>query len=147
MSPPSSKYRHVEAVHSTPRNSYLSHDSNVSPSFLGFRNLMVLVLGKSYPRNEDFRSLFLIVFVGSCHEPALGRRELYEGTAARSFYIWDDLKSTLVRSFNLYTLSRLQASRPFTWCHTLRPCSVSPIHRIHHRVNCGKACSRSHRSD
>ncbi|CAD6506546.1 BgTH12-07773 [Blumeria graminis f. sp. triticale] len=38
------KYCHVEAAHSIPRTSYLSHDSQVSPSFLGFRNLMVIVL-------------------------------------------------------------------------------------------------------
>jgi diacylglycerol O-acyltransferase-1 len=39
------KYRHVAAVHARPRTSCLSHDSAVSPSFLGFRNLMVIVLG------------------------------------------------------------------------------------------------------
>lgn len=42
---PPPKYRHVEATHSLVRPSCLSHDSNVSPSFLGFRNLMVIVLG------------------------------------------------------------------------------------------------------
>jgi diacylglycerol O-acyltransferase-1 len=39
------KYRHVAAVHAKPRTSCLSHDSEASPSFLGFRNLMVIVLG------------------------------------------------------------------------------------------------------
>ena len=38
------KYRHVAAVHSKPRASCLSHDSESAPSFLGFRNLMVIVL-------------------------------------------------------------------------------------------------------
>jgi diacylglycerol O-acyltransferase-1 len=38
------KYRHVAAYHSKPRASCLSHDSDAAPSFLGFRNLMVLVL-------------------------------------------------------------------------------------------------------
>ncbi|KAH7354290.1 diacylglycerol O-acyltransferase [Plectosphaerella cucumerina] len=38
------KYRHVAAVHSEIRPSTLSHDSPASPSFLGFRNLMVIVL-------------------------------------------------------------------------------------------------------
>ena len=38
------KYRHVAAVHSKLRTSCLSHDSTSAPSFLGFRNLMVLVL-------------------------------------------------------------------------------------------------------
>ncbi|KAI1854682.1 hypothetical protein JX266_000800 [Neoarthrinium moseri] len=38
------KYRHVAAVHSKSRPSTLSHDSDSTPSFLGFRNLMVIVL-------------------------------------------------------------------------------------------------------
>ncbi|KAH8724345.1 MBOAT, membrane-bound O-acyltransferase family-domain-containing protein [Phaeosphaeriaceae sp. PMI808] len=38
------KYRHVFATHSLQRNSCLSHDSETSPSFVGFRNLMILVL-------------------------------------------------------------------------------------------------------
>ena len=41
------KYRHVVAVHSKTRPSTLSRDSDTSPSFLGFRNLMVIVLGES----------------------------------------------------------------------------------------------------
>lgn len=40
-------YRHVSAVHSTSRPSCLSHDSDAAPSFIGFRNLMVIVLGKT----------------------------------------------------------------------------------------------------
>jgi diacylglycerol O-acyltransferase 1 len=39
------KYRHVVAVHSKVRPSTLSHDSEVTPSFVGFRNLMVILLG------------------------------------------------------------------------------------------------------
>ena len=42
---PSGKYRHVAAVHARQRMSCLSHDTEQSPSFLGFRNLMVIVLG------------------------------------------------------------------------------------------------------
>lgn len=38
------KYRHVAAVHSKSRPSCLSHDSDTAPSFIGFRNLMVIVL-------------------------------------------------------------------------------------------------------
>ncbi|XDG00752.1 hypothetical protein ABKA04_000367 [Annulohypoxylon sp. FPYF3050] len=38
------KYRHVTAVHSESRPSTLSHDARAPPSFLGFRNLMVIVL-------------------------------------------------------------------------------------------------------
>jgi diacylglycerol O-acyltransferase-1 len=39
-----SKYKHVAAIHHTARPSVLSHDSQTAPSFLGFRNLMVIVL-------------------------------------------------------------------------------------------------------
>lgn len=42
-----SKYRHVAAYHSELRHSSLSRDSNATASFLGFRNLMVIVLGRS----------------------------------------------------------------------------------------------------
>ncbi|RYC53998.1 hypothetical protein CHU98_g12211 [Xylaria longipes] len=38
------KYRHVAAVHYKARPSTLSHDTEASPSFIGFRNLMVIVL-------------------------------------------------------------------------------------------------------
>ena len=43
------KYRHIMAVHSRTRTSCLSHDSTASPTFLGFRNLMVLVLSTCSP--------------------------------------------------------------------------------------------------
>ena len=52
------KYRHVVAVHSKSRPSTLSRDSDASPSFLGFRNLMVIVLGESS----------LVGFLGDIHE-------------------------------------------------------------------------------
>ena len=39
-----SKYRHVAALHSNTRPSCLSHESKETPSFLGFRNLMVLTI-------------------------------------------------------------------------------------------------------
>lgn len=40
------KYCHVTAYHSRLKHSSLSRDSNIAPSFLGFRNLMVVVLGR-----------------------------------------------------------------------------------------------------
>lgn len=46
------KLRHVAAVHSKNRTSCLSHDSAETPSFLGFRNLMVIVLS-TYPSVFD----------------------------------------------------------------------------------------------
>lgn len=42
---PPKRYRHAAAVHSRTRPSCLSHDSDKVPSFLGFRNLLVLVVG------------------------------------------------------------------------------------------------------
>lgn len=39
------KYRHVFATHSQSRESCLTHGAPQSPSFVGFRNLMILVLG------------------------------------------------------------------------------------------------------
>lgn len=61
-----SKYRHVEAVHSQSRPSCLSHDTTESPSFLGFRNLMVIVLGKyldpfSYLKDISWLTIFPVV--------------------------------------------------------------------------------------
>lgn len=43
-----SKYRHVEAYHSKLRHSNLSRDSGTTTNFLGFRNLMVIVLGMEH---------------------------------------------------------------------------------------------------
>lgn len=40
-----SKYRHIAAYHSKLQHSSLSREADVLPNFLGFRNLMVLVLG------------------------------------------------------------------------------------------------------
>jgi diacylglycerol O-acyltransferase-1 len=42
-----SKYRHVFATHSESRITCLSHESTETTSFVGFRNLMVLVLSMS----------------------------------------------------------------------------------------------------
>lgn len=41
------KYRHTVAVHSQIRPSTLSHDAPQTPSFIGFRNLGLIVLSKS----------------------------------------------------------------------------------------------------
>lgn len=41
-----SKYRHVFATHSEARTTCLSHEAEDTPSFVGFRNLMILVLSE-----------------------------------------------------------------------------------------------------
>jgi diacylglycerol O-acyltransferase-1 len=40
-------YRHAVAVHSQVQHSCLSRDSTKATSFIGFRNLMVVVLGEN----------------------------------------------------------------------------------------------------
>lgn len=40
------KYHHIAAIHRVTRSSVLSSDSTASPSFMGFRNLLVLVVSK-----------------------------------------------------------------------------------------------------
>ncbi|KAK3696901.1 hypothetical protein LTR37_017731 [Vermiconidia calcicola] len=59
----SKKYRHAFAVHAKNKTSYLSHDAEVAPSFLGFRNLMGLVLVVSNLRLmiENFRKYGILV--------------------------------------------------------------------------------------
>jgi diacylglycerol O-acyltransferase-1 len=64
------KYRHVAAVHSKPRTSCLSHDSEVAPSFLGFRNLMVIVLSMSAKRSLSLHARILTSAI-SCWESAI----------------------------------------------------------------------------
>ena len=47
-----SKYRHVFATHAETRISCLSHESEDMPSFVGFRNLMILVLSRQPPTHS-----------------------------------------------------------------------------------------------
>ncbi|KAF4627351.1 hypothetical protein G7Y89_g10806 [Cudoniella acicularis] len=63
------KYRHVAAAHSKPRTSCLSHDSETSPSFLGFRNLMVIVLivGNLRLMIENIRKYGVLICI-RCHD-------------------------------------------------------------------------------
>ncbi|TVY17309.1 Diacylglycerol O-acyltransferase 1C [Lachnellula arida] len=63
------KYRHVAAVHSKPRASCLSHDSESSASFLGFRNLVVLVLivGNLRLMIENFQKYGVLICI-RCHD-------------------------------------------------------------------------------
>ncbi|KAL8893331.1 MAG: hypothetical protein Q9192_005371 [Flavoplaca navasiana] len=63
------KYRHVAAVHPRQRTSWLSHDSEQSPSFLGFRNLMVIVLVVMNLRLvvENFMKYGVLICIG-CHD-------------------------------------------------------------------------------
>ncbi|KAI9762193.1 MAG: hypothetical protein M4579_000516 [Chaenotheca gracillima] len=69
-SPPAVKRNtHVAIVHSRPRTSCLSHDSQIAPSFLGFRNLMVIVLIVSNLRLmiENFMKYGVLICI-RCHD-------------------------------------------------------------------------------
>ena len=57
------KYKHTFAVHAQTRTSCLSHESDAAPSFLGFRNLMGLVLVFSNLRLmiENFKKYGILV--------------------------------------------------------------------------------------
>ncbi|KAH9219870.1 MBOAT, membrane-bound O-acyltransferase family-domain-containing protein [Leptodontidium sp. 2 PMI_412] len=74
------KYRHVAAVHSNPRTSCLSHDSESTPSFLGFRNLMVIVLivGNLRLMLENFKKYGVLICI-RCHD--YRRQDLILGAA------------------------------------------------------------------
>ncbi|KAF2015276.1 hypothetical protein BU24DRAFT_421576 [Aaosphaeria arxii CBS 175.79] len=63
------KYRHVFATHSLSRGSCLSYDAEKSPSFVGFRNLMILVLIVSNLRLmiENFRKYGVLICI-HCHD-------------------------------------------------------------------------------
>ncbi|KAL1908360.1 hypothetical protein Sste5344_005888 [Sporothrix stenoceras] len=63
------KYRHVAAIHSKTQPSCLSHESTVSPSFLGFRNLMVIVLvaGNLRLMIENIQKYGVLICV-RCHD-------------------------------------------------------------------------------
>lgn len=63
------KYRHVEAVHSVSQPSCLSHDTTETPSFLGFRNLMVimLVVGNLRLVIENIQKVFVLLRRGTSY--------------------------------------------------------------------------------
>ncbi|PNY23662.1 O-acyltransferase [Tolypocladium capitatum] len=73
---PQIKYRHVAAVHSQSRPSCLSHDSPAAPSFLGFRNLMVIVLGTSLALVGWFSNYGVLICI-RCH--AYSRQDVLIG--------------------------------------------------------------------
>ncbi|PHH87721.1 hypothetical protein CDD83_8495 [Cordyceps sp. RAO-2017] len=75
---PQKKYRHVAAVHSKTRPSCLSHDSDAAPSFIGFRNLMVIVLvvGNLRLMIENIQKYGVLICI-RCHD--YSRRDVLIG--------------------------------------------------------------------
>lgn len=100
----SKKYKHAFAVHAESRTSCLSHDAETAPSFLGFRNLMGLVLvvsnlrlmienfkkygilvtlSGSNIRPDDWRWAIFLYFLTPCHLFGAYLIEKMAATAAR----------------------------------------------------------------
>ncbi|KAJ1305060.1 hypothetical protein OPQ81_000100 [Rhizoctonia solani] len=65
----SRKYRHIAAVHHASRPSTLSHDATATPSFLGFRNLglIVLIAGNLRLLIENIQKYGVLICV-RCHD-------------------------------------------------------------------------------
>lgn len=63
------RYKHVLAIHKVDRTSYLTQGSPAAPSFVGFRNLAVLVIGRSDEKTKHF-SIYGSLIHYSCFEPA-----------------------------------------------------------------------------
>lgn len=65
----STKYRHVAAVHSKSRPSTLSHDAAATPSFIGFRNLglIVLIAGNLRLILENIQKYGVLICI-KCHD-------------------------------------------------------------------------------
>ncbi|KAK0389130.1 hypothetical protein NLU13_2705 [Sarocladium strictum] len=76
--PPEKKYRHVAAVHSKSRPSCLSHDAENAPSFIGFRNLMVIVLvvGNLRLMIENLQKYGVLICI-RCHD--YSRKDIFLG--------------------------------------------------------------------
>ena len=142
----SSKYRHIAAVHSKVRSSCLSHDSENSPSFVGFRNLMVIVLGMLVSSGHFLRQADWYLPY-SCHEFTTGSREFHEGILFPFCFAIGLIKGLTVfpvRSLNLHSVSRLWQLRPLAGHHPLCPRSLPSLRRVHHRASCRLPSQRSH---
>lgn len=77
----SKKYKHTFAVHARSRTSCLSHEAEASPSFLGFRNLMALVLIVSNLRLmiENFKKYGLLVCI-RCNDSGFSNQDALYGS-------------------------------------------------------------------
>ncbi|KAK7969342.1 MBOAT family protein [Apiospora saccharicola] len=101
------KYRHVAAIHSKVRPSTLSHDSAATPSFVGFRNLMVIVLVVGNVRLiiENLQKYGNLVCL-TCHD--FRRQDLILGLVLYFLipcFLW------VAHSIELYAAQQAKASR------------------------------------
>lgn len=108
------KYRHTTAIHTRPKTSVLSHDSDVAPSFLGFRNLMIIVLVVSNLR------LMIENFI-KVRQPIAKDCEL-------------KLTEEIVWCIDLHPMSRLPTSRRLPRHFPLPPSPLSPSRGLYNRT-------------
>lgn len=143
MSSISSKYTHIAAVHSRVRISCLSRDTEETPNFLGFRNLMVIVLStcsvfaKSCDPGRKCSQIGLIKSSYSCNESTTGHRKLHEGKGYDIYSLIDaTLTGSPVWSSHLYTLPRLSPARLTSRSCPLPTRSLPSLRRLYHRTCC-----------
>jgi hypothetical protein len=131
------KYRHVFATHSLTRTSCLSQDSESSPSFVGFRNLMVLVLSMHSPPGTVRTQLI----ASSRLQSAIDDCELAKGMSC-------DIPTPTQLTGAVWRPHLHQLPRLFTLRHQHRPAPLLPrtrlsVRYIPHRARCSMASETS----
>lgn len=101
----STKYRHVAAVHSESRPSTLSHDASATPSFIGFRNLglIVLIAGNLRLVLENIQKYGVLICV-RCHD--FRRQDLVVGAV-----VYTLVPVSLIAAFGIEYLASQNAKR------------------------------------
>lgn len=107
----SKKYRHTAAVHTKSRPSTLSHDTTETPSFLGFRNLgiIVLIAGNLRLLIENIQKYGVLICV-RCHD--FRRQDLHVGIVLYTLVPCCLLVAYLIELFAAYE-ARTQRLRDF----------------------------------
>lgn len=144
------KYRHVAAIHSAQRASCLSHDSEASPSFLGFRNLMVIVL--SEPLLElwwPLQGWSRAIKTADNSAVVMNLRLVIENfmkvkPSSRLLLIY--LDGFAVWGIDLYTMPWLSQSRPHPRCDSLYSRPSPSFSSLRDRAAGCRPCERGHRS-
>lgn len=107
----SRKYRHIAALHSKTRPSTLSHDATETPSFLGFRNLglIVLIAGNLRLLIENIQKYGVLICV-RCHD--FRRQDLQVGLVLYTLVPCSLLIAYLIELFAAYE-ARTQRLRAY----------------------------------
>lgn len=105
------RYRHTEALHKESRPSTLSHDATATPSFIGFRNLglIVLIAGNLRLLLENIQKYGVLICV-RCHD--FRRQDLQVGLVLYTLVPCNLLLAYLIELFAAYE-ARTQRLRAF----------------------------------